>query len=127
MEAMQCPKCLSVMPAIDIEGIKVNRCGDCSGLWFDRLEHVRLKAIEGSESIDIGAVKVGKRYNALDTVDCPVCKTRMTSMVDPSQPHIRYESCANCHGVFFDAGEFADYKEKTVLDFVRDLFAKELR
>ena len=30
-----------------------------------------------------------------------------------------------CYGVFFDAGEFADYKEKTIIDFFRDLLVKK--
>ena len=48
-------------------------------------------------------------------------------MVDRAQPHIWYEACTRCYGVFFDAGEFRDYKETSVLDFFRDLFAKERR
>ncbi|MDH3641318.1 MAG: zf-TFIIB domain-containing protein [Gammaproteobacteria bacterium] len=46
-------------------------------------------------------------------------------MIDRDQPHLWYEACTVCYGVFFDAGEFRDYKEKTALDFFRDLFAQE--
>ena len=38
---------------------------------------------------------------------------------------IVYEACTVCNGVFFDAGEFRDYKEHTIIDFFRDLLAKE--
>lgn len=89
------------------------------------LEHEQLKAMAGSESIDIGDEIVGEKHNAMDRIDCPVCHTRMIPMVDHEQPHIWYEACTVCYGVFFDAGEFSDYKEKTVLDFFRDLFAGE--
>lgn len=122
---MKCPKCSDEMPVIDCEGIEVHRCNGCGGLWFDLLGHEHLKAIEGSESIDIGSAQVGKRYNEVGRIDCPVCSTQMIRMVDRLQPHIWYESCTSCYGVFFDAGEFRDYKEKTVLDFFRDIFAKE--
>ena len=84
-----------------------------------------LSRIDGSESIDIGSPEIGKRFNDVDRVDCPVCKTQMIRMVDRDQPHIWYESCSSCHGVFFDAGEFRDYKDRTVLDYFRDLFARE--
>ena len=87
------------------------------------LEH--LKPIAGSEEIDVGDPRIGKSLNALDRIDCPVCHTRMVKMVDGRQPHVRYESCPACYGVFFDAGEFRDYKEETVLDFFRALFVKE--
>ena len=122
---MECPKCNSDMEKVTYENIQVDRCTNCKGIWFDMLEHEHLKAIENSQSIDIGEPKVGKEFNKIDKIDCPVCHTQMIRMVDSKQPHIRYEACTICYGVFFDAGEFKDYKEETILDFFRDLFAKE--
>ena len=122
---MKCPKCGDDFEVVKYAGIKVDRCVGCRGIWFDMLEHEHLKIIKGSESIDIGDAAVGRKYNEMNRVDCPVCHTRMIPMVDREQPHIWYEACTVCYGVFFDAGEFSDYKEKTVLDFFRDLFSKE--
>ena len=122
---MQCPKCSSDMEIVEYAGIKVDRCVGCRGIWFDMLEHEHLKSIEGSESIDIGDEAVGREFNKMDRIDCPSCGTCMIRMVDRDQPHIWYEACTVCYGVFFDAGEFRDYKERTVLDFFRDLFAGE--
>ncbi len=122
---MNCPKCGHAMETVKYEGIEIERCGGCRGLWFDMLEHEQLKAIEGSESIDIGSSRIGEKFNEIDRIDCPVCKTQLIRMVDRTQPHIWYEACSSCYGVFFDAGEFRDYKERTVFDFFRDLFAKE--
>lgn len=124
---MKCPKCESEMQVVEYENISVDRCTSCKGIWFDMLEHEQLKAIEGSESIDIGSAALGKQYNKVGDIDCPVCKTQLIRMVDRLQPHIWYEACTVCYGVFFDAGEFRDYKERTVLDFFRDIFAKERR
>ena len=122
---MECPKCESEMEVVEYEGISVDRCTMCRGMWFDMLEHEHLKAIEGSESIDIGSDELGEHYNKIDHIKCPACKSQLIRMVDRDQPHIWYEACTSCYGVFFDAGEFRDYKERTVLDFFRDLFAKE--
>ena len=121
---MECPKCSSEMEKVAFEHIEVDRCTSCKGMWFDMLEHEHLKAIEDSESIDIGDAKVGKEYDKLDRINCPVCQTRLIRMVDREQPHIHYEACTSCYGVFFDAGEFRDYKQERVVDFFRDLFAK---
>jgi Zn-finger nucleic acid-binding protein len=121
---MECPKCNSDMEKITYEKIQVDRCTKCKGIWFDMLEHEHLKAIEDSQSIDTGESKVGKEYNKIQKIDCPVCHTQMIRMVDRKQPHISYEACTICYGVFFDAGEFRDYKEETILDFFRDLFTK---
>ena len=121
---MRCPKCSAAMEKVQYESIEVDRCTDCKGIWFDMLEQEHLKAIEGSEEIDIGDPEVGKQTNIVDQITCPVCKSRMIRMVDGRQPHIWFESCTVCYGVFFDAGEFRDYKQESILDFFRDLFSQ---
>jgi Zn-finger nucleic acid-binding protein len=40
----------------------------------------------------------------------------MVKLIDKDQYHIKYESCPVCYGTFFDAGEFTDLKEKTVVE-----------
>ena len=40
----------------------------------------------------------------------------MIQMTVHRQPHIRYEGCTVCHGVFFDAGEFSDMKRFTLAE-----------
>jgi Zn-finger nucleic acid-binding protein len=49
----------------------------------------------------------------------------MTRLVDVKHPHLWYESCPVCYGVFFDAGEFTDYAEENLLDFFKDWLMKE--
>ena len=122
---MNCPKCDSQMEKITFKEIEIERCTSCKGLWFDMLEQEELKGLEGSEDIDTGDPETGRKYNKIDKINCPVCKGPMIRMVDNDQPHIWFESCSECYGVFFDAGEFRDYKEKSVLDFFRDLFRGE--
>ena len=122
---MNCPKCSADMEKVVYSNIEVDRCTDCKGLWFDLLEHVELKAMSGSEAIDIGDPEVGRKFNRIEDIKCPVCTTQMIKMVDREQHHIWYESCPSCYGVFFDAGEFTDYKEDSFIDFVRDVFTRE--
>ena len=110
------------MEKVTHEEIEVDRCINCKGIWFDMLEQEKLKAIENCESLDIGDPQVGRKQDKTRKVDCPNCHTPMIQMVDRNQPHISYEACTVCYGVFFDAGEFTDYKEYTILDFFKDLF-----
>lgn len=124
---MHCPKCSSPMEPVTYQEIEVDRCTSCKGLWFDNAELKHLKEAKGSESIDIGDPKVGKSFNKLGNINCPSCQAKMLRMVAAEQHHIWYESCPVCYGVFFDAGEFTDYKQVTILDFFRDLLAKERR
>jgi Zn-finger nucleic acid-binding protein len=43
----------------------------------------------------------------------------MVRVVDEAQPQIRLESCPMCHGTFFDAGEFTDFKEHELGELLR--------
>ena len=49
----------------------------------------------------------------------------MIKRQDEEQRHVWYEECQTCGGVFLDAGEFTDLKFKTLLDWVRGLFAQK--
>lgn len=122
---MQCPKCKSPMEKVGYQSIEIDRCTQCKGLWLDMGEREELKALRGSETLDTGEAVMGRAYNVTGKINCPECQTPMLRMVDNAQPHIWFESCSVCYGVFFDAGEFRDYKEQTVIDFFKTLAAKE--
>lgn len=122
---MNCPKCNHLTEPVRYGTIEVDRCTHCRGIWFDMLEADHLKELEGSEAIDTGDAKVGKEYDKIDRIHCPQCDEPMLRMVDRKQPHIWFESCPVCYGLFFDAGEFRDFKEETLMDFFRDLLARE--
>ncbi len=118
---MECPKCHAEFETVTFSEIEVDRCTNCHGLWFDMLEKDDLIKLEGSESIDIGSEKVGEQYDEMRDINCPKCQLAMIPMVDKDQFHILYESCPYCFGVFFDAGEFRDLKENTVLERFRQM------
>lgn len=118
---LQCPKCNAPMNPVQFEDVEVDRCSECSGLWFDALEHEQLKTRSGSESIDVGEAGSAERGAHSGSAKCPRCNVSMISMVVNGQAHIHFESCTTCHGVYFDSGEFKDFKEKTLLETVREL------
>ena len=129
-QPIRCPKCSAPRGTVTFCAVVVDRCTSCRGLWFDAREHERLKKLEGSEEIDpvppqgAPVAAAGGTESAAELarpgdakVNCPVCHTRLIRMVDHKQPHIHFESCTVCHGTFFDAGEFRDYKEQTVSEW----------
>ena len=119
---MQCPKCQSPMETIVYEEIEVERCLSCYGLWFDALKKDDLKNMNGSEVIDIGKPAHSRQRGQDRKINCPKCHVSMISMIDKDQFHIHYESCPSCFGTFFDAGEFTDLKQHTVLQRFRQFF-----
>jgi uncharacterized protein len=111
---MECPKCHARMEQVRYEDIEVDRCVRCGGLWFDHLENEELKGRPGSEAIDTGPTWQASLHDAQGKVYCPRDGALMVSMVDQGQPAFRLESCPVCHGTFFDAGEFTDWKQQTI-------------
>ena len=116
---MNCPKCRSIMESVRFGDIEVDRCTGCEGLWFDALEDRDLRKQKGSEALDTGDAATGAEHDSHGKIDCPRCGIRMVRMVDREQPHVWYESCADCHGSFFDAGEFRDLKKRTIAELFR--------
>lgn len=119
---MQCPKCDTEMAKVEFSSVEVDRCTGCGGLWFDLMEAEQLRSVPGSEAIDTGDAREGKFWDAERRISCPVCpNTPMIRMVDNRQPHLHYESCPDCFGIFFDAGEFRDYHKETLLESLTEL------
>lgn len=127
MSQIQCPKCQGSLEAVVFADIEVDRCTECKGIWFDSMEAQKLKKIKGSEIIDTGEPETGRKLDEVVDINCPKCKTKMTKMVDLKQHHIWYEKCPVCYGIWFDAGEFKDYKEEGIMDIFKDIFSPERR
>lgn len=127
MSQIQCPKCQGSLEAVVFADIEVDRCTECKGIWFDSMEAQKLKKIQGSETIDVGDPATGSKFDAVVDINCPKCKTKMTKMVDLKQNHLWYEKCPVCYGIWFDAGEFKDYKEEGIMDIFKDIFRPERR
>ena len=119
---MQCPKCTGQMELKTYgRKISVQRCTACGGLWCKPDVLLEMKKEAMSEMVlDAGDPSVGRKYDKVDNVQCPECDLPMQKKADESQTHIWYETCAQCQGMYFDAGEFTDLKYDTFMDRVRD-------
>jgi Zn-finger nucleic acid-binding protein len=110
------------MEKVVFEGVEVDRCTGCQGIWFDFQEQQQLKSMKGAAAIDTGNKAAGHPLNEVGSIKCPKCGTLLTHLVDVGQNHIAYEACPHDYGVFFDAGEFTDYSKTTLLESLKRLF-----
>jgi uncharacterized protein len=93
----------------------VHRCEHCKGMWFEMMAHEQLR--NEAEQIDLSEPTPPAEDAFFDPTApapkvmlCPACEHYpLIHMVDPHQPHIRFESCKFCYGRFYDAGEFRDF------------------
>ena len=113
------PKCRADMETLTIEGVEIDRCTACRGLWFDPGEAEKLRSGNIAAAIDTGDAVTGRALNANDRYRCPRCGGRMLRTTDAKQTHIWYEECAACHGSYFDAGEFTDLATLSVSDLFK--------
>ena len=68
---MQCPKCNAKMEKVVFEGVEVDRCTSCRGIWFDFGEQKQLRDKKGAQVIDAGDSATGKKMNELSQIKCP--------------------------------------------------------
>ncbi|MDJ0599668.1 MAG: zf-TFIIB domain-containing protein [Crocosphaera sp.] len=112
MKVLRCPKCQGKLEPVMYEDIEVDRCCQCNGIWFDFSEAENLKKLRGSENIDIGKLDQENQKEVLDTpIPCPRCDISMIKMFDLDKHPIWYETCPQCQGIWFDAGEFKKFKD----------------
>lgn len=128
MSSTVCPKCKGCLEQVTCAGIEVDRCLHCQGLWFDPLEAEQLKAVRGSEKLDVGDPQRGAQLDRIDKdIPCPRCRVCMRRMVDIDQHSVWYERCPRCSGVWLDAGEFKKYKDNFTHQGVLNQLRSKLR
>ncbi len=119
---MDCPKCNSLMNKIEDESFSAMKCSGCSGIWFSHGDHEIAKKIKGAANIDDNDAHAAAAFNDFKIVSCPECNMHMIRMIDKDQFHINFDACTNCHGVYFDSGEFKDFAEYTLAERIKQAF-----
>jgi Zn-finger nucleic acid-binding protein len=113
------------MDTLNFENVEIERCTGCKGLWFDQSEAEAMKAIQNAEMLDLGVASIGREFNGQEPIHCPRCSSvELRRKKVPDQAHIEIDSCPSCHGSFFDAGEFTDFKQKDVLDIFKGFISR---
>lgn len=115
--SLVCPKCGAYMEKIEFAGVEVDRCTNCVGLWFDYREAEFLRSVPGANDLlDIGDPQVGVMLDVVQHIRCPRCDVPMDCMIFDQQPHLRFECCPHCYGIYFDAGEFHEFAQGTIIE-----------
>jgi len=119
---MECPKCDGELEAKTFGGrYEVHSCSKCQGLWAHRDVLPQMKEQWMSDAVfDSGDVRKGKEMDHLSG-ECPECGDPLKRISDEKQIHIHLDVCEDCSGVWFDAGEFTDWKHDTLMDMVRGM------
>ena len=116
---MDCPKCAGEMEQLSSDrsdALRIDRCKDCSGLYFDQLTQRDLKLVEDQVALDTGAAELCAEYDDMVYVECPKCDRIMDQRKSEPPLQIRFELCPCCYSTFLDAGEFRQYLSEEYRD-----------
>ena len=123
---MECPKCDDGELVAKTFGgrYEVHSCTACEGLWAHRDVLPQMKEQWMSDAVlDAGDAARGRALDA-KSGNCPECGDALARIADEKQIHIHLDVCEPCNGVWFDAGEFTDWKHDTLMDVVRGIIER---
>lgn len=99
---MDCPKCRrSLSEFTTKEGVVMDICDNCQGLWFDRGEI----AAYADLTRDIPELQAVWQDAKLTRNPCPRCRTSLEEMHYSAKDPLLIDRCPACGGIWLDSGE----------------------
>ena len=101
---MKCPKCSRDLTEMDLsEGITVDFCQGCYGIWFDKDEMAfYLELSSDMPNLD-EALKTAKKTDH----ECPTCGTMLEEVLYAGSEAVLIDRCPSCEGTWTDKGEIS--------------------
>lgn len=103
-----CPGCDELMePLESVQGVEVEVCPGCRGVWFDQGE---LRAFRRAQGLphEAGRVTIQRSTWTGEVMGCPRCDTSTLRLGRRGRESIGH--CVNCGGLFLDSLESASSK-----------------
>lgn len=110
---MNCPKCYKNLVLENYEGISIERCVECQGVWLDKGEISTI--IDKKEEVipkEYTAEVLKKMYQGLkpaqlqaEKLDCPHCLSQLKPTNYDYKSGIIIDICPNGDGLWLDKGE----------------------
>ena len=101
-----CVKCNSILDKATFQGLEVDLCPKCGGLWLDRGEITRAAKLPPTELSRLRGLLTGAGgpppVPTENKAPCPACPGTLSEVV-LGTVHVDY--CGKCHGLFLDRGE----------------------
>jgi uncharacterized protein len=109
---MDCPACRAQMFVMEYDGLELDHCPDCEGVWFDGGELALLFADREQRAHPELVPGVLQGLPAAETRErgrrCPACRRTMRKVNIGPGRRVLVDACGRGHGLFFDHGEVAD-------------------
>ncbi len=131
---MHCPNCRQTLEAVDVGGIRIERCPNCEGLWFDKNELRVLKDREAGgdyQWIHLDLWKDMDKFRAArqQRYSCPRDGASMTT-VRYDESNVAIDVCPSCDGIWLDKDGYREiirHLEETVNASSAEDYLKDVR
>lgn len=104
-----CPSCGSNLKPTTYKGVRIDECGKCHGMWFDKDELRRAKDATDDDlawlDFDLFEQRDGKFSVTKTEKTCPSCSSSLQSL-QYMDSKVTIDVCPSCQGVWLDHNEF---------------------
>jgi len=107
---MRCPRDKMPLENFEFEGVMVDGCSYCDGIWLDNKE---LKSITGMEADVLDGDIIEQDIEWDEILMCPLCNVEMEKRFFSKQSEIAVDRCPECFGIWLDTGEMRVVLETT--------------
>jgi len=126
-----CPHCQEPLIVLELEGVEIDYCVVCGGIWLDVGELELIAERAGAEPGGLSAALESASPKGKTKRTCPRCsKILQTVQVGD----VELERCRRGHGLWLDRGElqalvsrFASGEEAAVAQFLSELLQQEIQ
>ncbi len=123
---MKCPRDGTHLAKVVVDGVELDKCHKCDGIWCDRGEMEQLRDRKISDVEELLEQKYGSPSFHEDTTDghmrCPRCgdDARLIEYTVSYGKTVKIDRCQKCFGVWLDDQELnAIVEEKKKVDKVK--------
>jgi Zn-finger nucleic acid-binding protein len=98
---VKCPVCRVPGFVVEFQGVELDMCPDCSGMWFDRGELDLVLGQGQPVARDAAVTDEASRR-------CPICRKKMDKVNIGPGRRVLIDSCPEGCGLWFDQGELGE-------------------
>ncbi|QDU57870.1 TFIIB-type zinc ribbon-containing protein [Aeoliella mucimassa] len=107
---MKCPRDGAELATVQVDGIELDKCHHCDGIWFDAGELDKVRKLERSAIEQELEREYGNPEVVAGKVDgymrCPRCADgRLNELTYTYKKRVKIDRCDQCHGVWVDDNE----------------------
>ena len=107
-----CSQCQTLLVRDEAEGVQVEACPTCGGIWFDggelkKLAQTRPGVLAGLEHRHDPRPVAAPAPPRVGGRICPACQVSLREFEFPWAPGARLDGCDKCHGIWADDGELS--------------------